>query len=234
MIVLVCLWGLRLAVYLAWRNRGKGEDPRYQAMRAKRPSSFWWYSYFQVFLLQAVLLWIVAAPLAAAQGGSRPSHFAILDYVGAVIWAIGFLFEVVGVVQLVLFRRDPANKGKVLQTGLWRYTRHPNYFGEAVIWWGVWLIAAAAHGYWSVYGPVVITLLLLRVSEARVRRLYPPHESVCPLAAAQVRRRAEWDGVNTVRVNPAYHMVPKPRSLYSLAAAVLMHLDSDSWYFFPR
>jgi steroid 5-alpha reductase family enzyme len=163
-IVLVCLWGLRLAVYLAWRNRGKGEDPRYQAMRAKRPSSFWWYSYFQVFLLQAFLLWIVAAPLAASQAGAKPSHFAILDYVGAAIWAVGFLFEVVGDVQLVLFRRDPANKGKVLQTGLWRYTRHPNYFGEVLIWWGVWLIAAAAHGYWSVYGPVVITLLLLRVS----------------------------------------------------------------------
>jgi steroid 5-alpha reductase family enzyme len=163
-IVLVSVWGLRLAVYLAWRNRGKGEDPRYQAMRAKRPNSFWWYSYFQVFLLQAFLLWIVAAPLAAAQGGAEPLHFSILDYAGVVVWAIGFLFEVVGDAQLALFRRDPANKGTVLQTGLWRYTRHPNYFGEAIIWWGIWLIAAGAHGYWSVYGPVVITLLLLRVS----------------------------------------------------------------------
>jgi steroid 5-alpha reductase family enzyme len=162
--VLVCLWGLRLGIYLAWRNRGKGEDPRYRAMRAKRPKSFWWFSYLQVFLLQALLLWIVAAPIAAAQGGAEPTHFTALDFVGVAVWIVGFLFEVVGDAQLALFRRNPANKGKVLRTGLWRYTRHPNYFGEAVIWWGVWLIAAAAHGYWSVYGPVVLTLLLLRVS----------------------------------------------------------------------
>jgi steroid 5-alpha reductase family enzyme len=163
-IALVCVWGFRLAAYLTWRNRGKGEDPRYLAMRAKRPGSFWWYSYFQVFLLQAFLLWIVAAPLAAAESGAVAAGFTAFDFVGLAVWVTGFVFEVVGDAQLALFRRDPSNKGRVLDTGLWRYTRHPNYFGEALAWWGIWLVAAGAHGYWSVYGPVVITVLLLRVS----------------------------------------------------------------------
>jgi steroid 5-alpha reductase family enzyme len=101
----------------------------------------------------------------AAQSGPGVDEFAPLDFVGVAIWAIGFTFEVVADIQLALFRRDPSNKGKVLQTGLWRYSHHPNYFGEALIWWGVWVIASAAHGYRSVYGPVVITLVLLRVSE---------------------------------------------------------------------
>jgi steroid 5-alpha reductase family enzyme len=163
-LVLTCLWGLRLALYLVIRNRGKGEDPRYQAMRAKRPAAFWWYSYAQVFVLQAILLWLVAAPLAAAEGGAEPARLVALDYVGLGVWAIGFFFEVTADTQLALFKRRPENRGKVLANGVWRYSRHPNYFGEALIWWGIWLIAAAAHGYWSVYGPVIITVLLLRVS----------------------------------------------------------------------
>jgi steroid 5-alpha reductase family enzyme len=171
-LVMVAVWGLRLTVYLLWRNRGRGEDPRYTAMRAKRPDSFWWYSYLQVFLLQALLLWLVAAPIAGAMGapgggaavGSHGVGLTALDYVGIAVWLFGLAWEVTGDTQLALFKRDPANKGKVMQTGAWRYTRHPNYFGEAVLWWGVWLVAAAAHGYWSVYGPVLITLLLLRVS----------------------------------------------------------------------
>jgi steroid 5-alpha reductase family enzyme len=161
---LTCAWGLRLAIHLFVRNRGKGEDPRYQAMRAKRPDTFWWYSYAQVFVLQAILLWLVAAPLAAAGGGAEPARFVALDYVGLGVWLVGFFFEVTADAQLVLFKRRPENKGKVLASGVWKYSRHPNYFGEALLWWGIWLIAAAAHGYWSVYGPVLITLLLLRVS----------------------------------------------------------------------
>jgi steroid 5-alpha reductase family enzyme len=163
-LVLVGIWGLRLSGYLLWRNRGKGEDPRYTEMRIKRPESFWWFSYFQVFLLQAVLLWLVAAPIAGAMAGRPAGGFNALDYVGIAVWLFGFSWEVTGDTQLALFKRNPANKGKVMQTGAWRYTRHPNYFGETVLWWGVWLIAAGAHGYWSVYGPVLITLLLLRVS----------------------------------------------------------------------
>lgn len=163
-LALVALWGLRLSGYLLWRNRGRGEDPRYRAMRARRPSGFWWYSYFQVFLLQALLLWLVAAPIAGAMADGSTRGFNGLDVVGTAVWLFGFCWEVAGDTQLALFKHDPANKGKVMQTGAWRYTRHPNYFGEAVLWWGVWLVAAAARGYWSVYGSVVITLLLLRVS----------------------------------------------------------------------
>lgn len=163
-LALVCAWGFRLSIYLFWRNRGRGEDPRYRAMRAKRPASFWWYSYLQVFLLQALLLWLVAAPIAGAMAAGSTSSFNGLDFVGAAVWLFGLLWEVVGDIQLALFKRDPSNKGKVLEKGAWRYTRHPNYFGEAVLWWGVWLVAAAAGGYWSAYGPVLITVLLLRVS----------------------------------------------------------------------
>ena len=163
-LALTCAWGVRLAGYIVWRNRGKGEDPRYRAMRAKRPESFWWYSYLQVFLLQALLLWLVAAPLAAAAGGSEPRRLVALDFVGLAVWLVGFSFEVAGDTHLALFKRRSENRGKVLESGVWKYTRHPNYFGETLLWWGVWLIAAAAHGYWAVYGPIVITLLLLRVS----------------------------------------------------------------------
>ena len=161
---LTCAWGLRLAIHLLIRNRGRGEDPRYQAMRAKRPGSFWWYSYPQVFVLQAILLWLVAAPLAAAVGGAEPARFVALDWAGLAVWLIGFFFEVTGDAQLAVFKRRPENRGKVLASGVWRYSRHPNYFGEALLWWGIWLMAAGARGYWSVYGPVLITLLLLRVS----------------------------------------------------------------------
>jgi steroid 5-alpha reductase family enzyme len=163
-LVLTCVWGLRLAIYLVIRNWGKGEDPRYQAMRAERPSSFWWYSYAQVFIVQAILLWLVAAPLAAAVGGVEPTRLGVLDYVGLAVWLIGFFFEVTADTQLALFKRRPENRGKVLASGVWKFSRHPNYFGEALVWWGIWLIALAAHGYWSVYGPLIITLLLLRVS----------------------------------------------------------------------
>jgi steroid 5-alpha reductase family enzyme len=163
-LAMVCVWGARLAGYLIWRNRGRGEDPRYRAMRAKRPASFWWYSYLQVFLLQALLLWLVAAPIAGAMAGTSAPGFNVLDFIGAAVWFFGLSWEVAGDTQLALFKRDPANKGKVMQKGAWRYTRHPNYFGEAVLWWGIWLVAAATHGYWSVYGPALITLLLLRVS----------------------------------------------------------------------
>ncbi len=157
-------WGLRLSIYLLVRNAGKGEDRRYRAMRDRRPGSFWWYSYAQVFILQGILLWLVSAPLAAAEGGSEPDRLVALDYAGAAVWAVGFLLEVTADTQLALFKRRPENGGKVLDRGVWKYSRHPNYFGEVLIWWGIWLIAAAAGGYWSAYGPVVITVMLLRVS----------------------------------------------------------------------
>ncbi len=162
---LVTLWGLRLSFYILWRNWGKGEDPRYRAMREKDPKRFPWLSLFTVFWLQAVLLWIIAMPLLQALRGPRPVGLTWPDLFGTLLFLIGFVFEAGGDWQLARFKRDPANKGKVLDRGFWRYTRHPNYFGDALVWWGFFLFAAAAPGaLWTVYSPVLMTFLLVRVS----------------------------------------------------------------------
>ena len=117
-----------------------------------------------MFLLQAALAWIVSTPLAVAQHAANPGRLTSLDWIGLLLWLIGFAFEAGGDLQLARFKRDPANKGKVFDRGFWRYTRHPNYFGDATQWWGYYLIAAAAGGWWTVFSPVLMTLLLLRVS----------------------------------------------------------------------
>ncbi len=161
---LVTIWGLRLAIHIARRNWGKPEDFRYQKWRNERGSSWWWRSFFKVFLLQGILLWIISIPLLAAQFSSQPARLTFFDFAGAVVWLIGFFFEAVGDAQLVRFKADPANKGKIMTSGVWRYTRHPNYFGDSAQWWGFFLIAAAAGGWWTVYSPVLMTLLLVRVS----------------------------------------------------------------------
>jgi steroid 5-alpha reductase family enzyme len=162
---LVAVWGLRLALYVLWRNWGKGEDYRYRAWREKAGHKFWWVSFFQVFLLQGVLLWLISAPLLAAQFYGSPDELTVVDLVGALVWAVGFFFEAVGDWQLAAFKADPTNKGKVMQSGLWRYTRHPNYFGDATVWWGYFVIAAGTvHGLWTFFSPVLMTFLLLRVS----------------------------------------------------------------------
>jgi steroid 5-alpha reductase family enzyme len=164
-VTLVTVWGLRLALYVLWRNWGKGEDYRYRAWREKAGEKFWWVSLFQVFLLQGALLWLISAPLLAAQFYGSPDELTVVDLLGALLWAVGFFFEAVGDWQLAAFKADPANKGKVMQSGLWRYTRHPNYFGDATVWWGYFIIAAGTvHGLWTVFSPVLMTLLLLRVS----------------------------------------------------------------------
>jgi steroid 5-alpha reductase family enzyme len=164
-VTLVTVWGLRLALYVLWRNWGKGEDYRYRAWREKAGEKFWWVSLFQVFLLQGALLWLISAPLLAAQFYGSPDGLTVVDLLGALLWAVGFFFEAVGDWQLAAFKADPANKGKVMQSGLWRYTRHPNYFGDATVWWGYFIIAAGTvHGLWTVFSPVLMTLLLLRVS----------------------------------------------------------------------
>lgn len=161
---LVCVWALRLAVYIFLRNHGKGEDFRYRAWREENPRRWWWFSFFKVFLLQGVMMWIVALPLLAAQFYAMPARLVWLDYVGVALWLIGFFFEAVGDAQMMRFKSIPANRGKLMSAGLWRYTRHPNYFGEAVQWWGFFLFAVATGAYWTVVSPVIITLLLLRVS----------------------------------------------------------------------
>lgn len=162
---LVTIWGLRLTLHLARRNLGKGEDFRYQAFRRRFGESYWWISFFQTFVLQGTLMVIISAPLLAAQYSPQPDNLTLVDFLGVIIWGAGFFFEAVGDWQLTRFRANPANKGKVLDTGLWRYTRHPNYFGDAVAWWGYFLIALAApNGFLTIYGPLLMTFFLVRVS----------------------------------------------------------------------
>jgi steroid 5-alpha reductase family enzyme len=161
--LLVTIWGLRLSLYILWRNWGKPEDFRYRKWREESGGAWWWKSFFQVFFLQGVLLWIISAPLLAAHiyPVGAPT---ILDGLAILIWAIGFFFEAVGDLQLAHFKANPDNRGKVMDAGVWRYTRHPNYFGDAIQWWAYYLIALAAGGWWTIFSPILMTTLLLRVS----------------------------------------------------------------------
>lgn len=159
---LVTAWGLRLAAYLAWRNLGKGEDPRYQAMRRARGPSWWWKSLFIVFVLQGVLMWAVSLPLQASI--SRGGALGTLDVLATLVFSAGLLFESVGDWQLARFKARPEHKGRVMDQGLWRYTRHPNYFGDFLVWWGLFGLALAAGAWWTVVSPLVMSFLLLRVS----------------------------------------------------------------------
>jgi steroid 5-alpha reductase family enzyme len=162
--VLVTVWGLRLAGYLAWRNLGHGEDRRYTSMRRNHPRFVWW-SLVGVFLLQAVLAWVVSLPVQLAMDDASPRSVGWLGWLGAGVWAVGLVFESVGDLQLARFKADPASAGQVMDRGLWRYTRHPNYFGDAVVWWGLFLVAAeTGTAWWGIVGPIVMTVLLTRVS----------------------------------------------------------------------
>jgi len=162
--VLVSLWGLRLSLHLLLRNWGKPEDFRYQAWRRQAGAGWWWKSYFKVFLLQGLLLWIIAAPLLAAQVSPQPSTLTWLDILSIPVWLVGFIFEALGDWQLSRFKANPANMGRLLNTGVWRYTRHPNYFGDATQWWAFYLLALSAGGWWTIFSPLIMTGLLLRVS----------------------------------------------------------------------
>jgi len=158
------IWGLRLTLHVLLRNWGKPEDFRYQKWRSESGKIWWIKSLFQVFILQGFLMWIISLPLLAAQLPSASSGLGVLDYAGLVLWLIGFFFEATGDIQLTRFRSNPANKGKILNWGVWRLTRHPNYFGDSTQWWGYFLIALAAGGWWSVFSPVIMTLFLINVS----------------------------------------------------------------------
>jgi steroid 5-alpha reductase family enzyme len=160
--ILVTMWGLRLSLYVLWRNWGKPEDFRCAKWRGEEGASWWWKSLPRVFVLQGVLLIVISIPLLAAQSGNVP--FGVLDYVAVPVWLIGFFFEAVGDLQLARFKANPANKGKVMNRGVWRYTRHPNYFGDAAQWWGYYLAALATGGWWTIYAPIIMTFLLMRVS----------------------------------------------------------------------
>ncbi len=159
---LTAVWALRLAVYIGWRNWGEPEDHRYQAIRARNQPHFELKSLYLVFGLQAVLAAVVSLPLLAALGSLRP--LSLLDSLGMIVFATGLIVESLADWQLAQFKVDTRNHGEVLDTGLWRYTRHPNYFGEFCVWWGFYLIALAAGGWWTILSPLLMSLLLLKVS----------------------------------------------------------------------
>lgn len=159
---LVFLWAWRLTLHLMVRNWGKPEDRRYQAIRANNSPGFPWKSLYIVFGLQALLAWLISLPLLAAI--LSPAPLNLLDGLGVALMLAGLAWEAVADHQLTRFKADPANRGRVMDRGLWRYSRHPNYFGEACVWWGLWLIASAGGGWWSLPAPLLMTVLLLKVS----------------------------------------------------------------------
>jgi steroid 5-alpha reductase family enzyme len=159
---LTAIWSVRLAAYISWRNWGEPEDHRYQTIRHRNQPYFELKSLYLVFGLQAVLAAITSLPLLAALASPRPINF--LDFLGIIVFATGLVIESLADWQLARFKGDARNCGKVLDTGLWRYTRHPNYFGEFCVWWGFYIIALAAGAWWTVLSPLLMSLLLLKVS----------------------------------------------------------------------
>jgi steroid 5-alpha reductase family enzyme len=167
LLALVTIWGLRLSLHLLIRNSGHGEDFRYKAMRKKHGQKFWLVSLGTVFGVQGVLMWIVSLPLQFGIGTSTSTAWGMFPLVlGVMVWALGFGFESIGDAQLKAFKADPASAGQVMDRGLWRYTRHPNYFGDACVWWGLFLVSFGAGGlaWLGVIGPITMTTLLRRVS----------------------------------------------------------------------
>lgn len=165
MCILVTIWGLRLAIHLTRRNHGKKEDSRYAEWRKRSGRRFWLVSLFKVFLLQSVFLWAIALALQWGQLAPHPAGFTPLDYSGAILWTIGFVFEAVSDRQLARFKSDPANKGRVMDKGLWAWSRHPNYFGESLVWWGIFLITLATpNAAWTIVSPILITIVLLKMT----------------------------------------------------------------------
>lgn len=163
-LLLVTAWGIRLAGHIFLRKRGEGEDFRYRQWRDEWGSSFVWRSFLQIFMLQGAVIFLISLPalLVINQPGGA---FGLLDLAGVVIWLFGFGFESIGDWQLLHFKNNPKNRGRIIQSGLWRYTRHPNYFGEAVLWWGLFLIALKVpYGAVAIISPLLIDFLLLKVS----------------------------------------------------------------------
>ncbi len=178
---LVLIWGSRLAIHIFRRNRGKGEDYRYKAWRDAWGQHAWIKSFLQVFLLQACFLLVVSLPIQLTMLFSQDSSLGWVDVFGFLGWCIGFFFESVGDAQLAAFKKNPENKGKILQTGLWKYTRHPNYFGESLMWWSIALIASQVpYGFIGFLGAAVITATIRFVSGV-------------PLLEKKYEGRADWE-----------------------------------------
>jgi steroid 5-alpha reductase family enzyme len=162
LLILVAIWAVRLSVYITARNHGHGEDRRYQAIRRNNEPGFAYKSLYIIFGLQALLAWIISLPLLAAASGNAP--LGLFDVAGVLLWTVGMVFEAGGDWQLARFKANPAHAGQVFDRGLWRYTRHPNYFGDFCVWWGFYALALGAGGWWSLAGPLLMSVLLLKVS----------------------------------------------------------------------
>jgi len=196
MVAMITLWGLRLGIYLFWRNHGKGEDYRYVAMRRHWGERFWLISLGTVFGLQGVLMWVVSLPVQMSHVGAPMDGVlsTALVVAGLGLYLLGLCFEVIGDLQLARFKADPANAGQVMRTGLWRYTRHPNYFGDACVWWGIGLVGLSVSGtWWALLGPLVMNILLVRVSgvallERSLRKRKPDYEEYVRMTSAFVPR----------------------------------------------
>lgn len=161
---LVVLWGVRLACHILLRNQGKPEDARYKKWRQQWGKHALIRAFFQIFILQGLLIIIISLPITIIIT-SKQKSLGVFDFLGICIWSIGFAFEALGDYQLIKYKKNPANKGKIMTQGLWNYTRHPNYFGEVVLWWGIYLIALSVPKGWAtILGPVTITYLILKVS----------------------------------------------------------------------
>ncbi len=163
----VLIWGLRLAAHILHRNRKRGEDYRYGEWRRKWGRSFVWRSYIQVFLLQGLFLFLISSSVILINRSTDAGLMPLgpLEAAGTAVWVVGFLFETVGDAQLARFKKDQENRGKIMARGLWRYSRHPNYFGESLMWWGIYILALSVPGGWmTIVSPILITFLLVRVS----------------------------------------------------------------------
>lgn len=196
-LALVTLWGVRLAGHIYLRKQGEsGEDSRYRQWRQEWGKTFVWRSYLQIFMLQGAVVFLVAMPVLLVMRQPGPA-LGLLDALGVILWLVGFFFEAVGDWQLLRFKRNPAHRGRIIQQGLWRYTRHPNYFGEATLWWGVLLIALPAPlGAVAVISPLLISLLLLKVSGI-------------PMLEAKYRNHPEFAAYQQ-RTNAFFPWLPKP------------------------
>ncbi len=161
-LTLVAIWALRLSGYITWRNWGHEEDSRYQEIRARNEPNFAVKSLYLIFGFQGLLALVISLPLLVAIRSSTP--FGWLDYAGILLWTVGMIFEAGGDWQLARFKANPDNRGKVLDSGLWSLTRHPNYFGDFCVWWGFFLIALSAGGWWTLISPLVMSFMLLKVS----------------------------------------------------------------------
>jgi len=162
LLVLVATWSVRLSVFLTLRNWGQPEDRRYREIRQNNEPHFGFKSLYIVFSLQAVLAWVISAPLLLALTADLKINALVIA--ASVLWITGFLIESIADSQLYRFKSNPENSGKVLDTGVWRYSRHPNYFGECLVWWAFYLFALAAGAWWTIFSPLLMTLLLLKVS----------------------------------------------------------------------